>query len=212
MDYADTIYDQPNNDSFKNKLERIQYNNALAITATIRGTSRDKIYKELGLESLQSRRSLHRLCTFHKIKTSGLPSYLFKLIPDTSHHYLTRSVEKISTYQCRTESFKSSFFPWTIAEWNELDSKIQNLSSSAFKEHLIKGIRPPSNSVFNIYNLIGLKYITRLRLGLSHLNEHRFNHNFENCLSPKCICSSENQSTLHFFLHSHYYIPIRKSV
>ena len=111
LDYAGIIYDQPNNDSFKNKLERIQYNNALAITATIRGTSRDKIYKELGLESLQSRRSLHHLCTFHKIKTSGLPSYFFKLIPDTFHHYLTRSVEKISTYQCRTESFKSSFFP-----------------------------------------------------------------------------------------------------
>ena len=110
---------------------------------------RDKIYKVLGLESLQSRRSLHRLCTFHKIKTSGLPSYLFKLIPDTSYHYFTRSIEKIS-------------------EWNKLCSKIQNLSSSAFKEHLIKGIRPPANSVFNIHNLIGLKYITRSRLGLSH--------------------------------------------
>ena len=88
------MYDQPNNDFFKNKQERIQYNAALDITGAICGTSRDKIHKELGLESLQSRRNLHRLCTFHKIKTSGLPSYLFKLIPDTSHHYLTRSVEK----------------------------------------------------------------------------------------------------------------------
>ena len=86
------------------------------------------------------------------------------------------------------------------------------MSSSAFKEHLIKEIRPPPNSAFNIHNPIGLKYITRLRLGLSHLNEHRFNHNFENCLSPKCICSSENESTLHFFLHSHYYISIRKAL
>ena len=145
------------------KINQKEFNNAaLAITGAIQGTSRDKIYKELGLESLQSRRSLHRLCTFHKIKTPGIPSYLFKLIPDTSHHYLTRSVEKISTYQCRTESFKSCFFPWIIVEWNKLDSKIQNLSSSAFKEHLIKGIRPPSNSVFNIHNPIGLKYITRL--------------------------------------------------
>ena len=110
------MYDQPNNDSFKNKLEKIQYNTALAITGAIWGTSRDLISKELGLESLQSRRSLYCLCTFHKIKASGLPSYLFKLIPDTSHHYLTRSVENISTYQCRTDSFKSSFFPWTIVE------------------------------------------------------------------------------------------------
>ena len=82
LDYADIIYDQLNNDSFKNKPERIQYNAALAISGAIRETSRDKIYKELGLESLQYRRSLHRLCTFHKIKTSDLLSYLFKLIPD----------------------------------------------------------------------------------------------------------------------------------
>ena len=40
--------------------------------------------------------------------------------------------------------------------------------------------------------LIGLKYITSLRLGLSHLNEHGFNHN---CSSPECICSSESEST-----------------
>ena len=32
LDYADIIYDQPNNNSFKNKLERIQYNAALAVT------------------------------------------------------------------------------------------------------------------------------------------------------------------------------------
>ena len=98
-------------------------------------------------------------------------------------------------------------------EWSKLSSKIQNLSSSTFKEHLIKGIRPPSNSAFNIHNSIDLKYITRLRFGLSLLKEHRFNHHFENCLSPKCICSSENESTLHIFsLHCHYYIPIRKTL
>lgn len=87
---------------------------------------------------------------------------------------------KIFAYQCRTKKFKSPFFPWAIVELNKSDSKIQNLSSSAFKKNLIKGIRPPSNSVFNIHNLIGVKCITRLRIGLSHLNEHRFNHNFEN--------------------------------
>ena len=36
----------------------------------------------------------------------------------------------------------------------ELDSKFQNLSSSAFKEYLIMGIRPASNSKCNIHNLI----------------------------------------------------------
>ena len=56
LDYGDIMYDQPQNESFCNKLESIQYNAALAITGAIRGTSKVKLYKELGLEFLKSRR------------------------------------------------------------------------------------------------------------------------------------------------------------
>ena len=55
-DYGDIIYDQPNNDSFCEKLKSVQYKAALAITDAIQGTSRDRIYAELGLESLKARR------------------------------------------------------------------------------------------------------------------------------------------------------------
>ena len=55
-EYGDIIYDQPQNDFFSEKLESIQYKAALAITGAIQGTSSDKIYQELGLESLKSRR------------------------------------------------------------------------------------------------------------------------------------------------------------
>ena len=41
LDYSDIIYDQPNNESFCNKIERVQYNAALAIGGTIRGTSQN---------------------------------------------------------------------------------------------------------------------------------------------------------------------------
>ena len=33
------------------------------------------------------------------------------------------------------------------------------------------------------------------------LNEHRFRHNFKNCINPLCSCSLELENTLHFFLH-----------
>ena len=81
LDYGDIIYDQPKNESFCQKLESHQYNAALAITRAIRGTSQTKIYQELGLESLKFRRYFRRLCTFFKIQQSGLPFYLFNLIP-----------------------------------------------------------------------------------------------------------------------------------
>ena len=37
-----------------------------------------------------------------------------------------------------------------------------------------------------------IKYLTRLRLGLSHLNGHKFRHNFQDCLNPLCPCSLED--------------------
>ena len=74
-----TVYDQPNNDSFISQLEQVQYNAALAITGAIKCTSRSKLYNELGLESLESRRRLRRLCFLHKIISNGLPAYLHKL-------------------------------------------------------------------------------------------------------------------------------------
>ena len=56
IDCGDIIYDQPQNDSFSQKLESIQYKAALAITGATQGTSCDKIFQGLGLESLKSRR------------------------------------------------------------------------------------------------------------------------------------------------------------
>ena len=53
LDYGGMIYDQSFNMSFQQKMETIQYNAALAITAAIRGSSRENLYQELGLETLQ---------------------------------------------------------------------------------------------------------------------------------------------------------------
>ena len=43
--------------------------------------------------------------------------------------------------------------------------------------------------------------MTRLRLGLSRLREHKFNHKFQNCINPLCSCAMDIESTSHFFLH-----------
>ena len=63
LDNSDIVYDQSTNDSFCKKLESVQYNAALAITGTIKGTSQGKLYKEVGLELLKLRRKLRFLCT-----------------------------------------------------------------------------------------------------------------------------------------------------
>ena len=76
MDYGDVVYDQPSNDALSSKLETVQYNPALAITGAINGTSRKKLYQELGLEYLQQRRCMRCLCLFYKVVSTKLPAKL----------------------------------------------------------------------------------------------------------------------------------------
>ena len=73
-----------------------------------------------------------------------------------------------------------------------------------FRNSLLKIGRPVQNSIFKVFNPLGIKFLTRLRLGLSHLNEHKFKHNFQNCLNPLFSCSLEVESTIRFFLHCHF--------
>ena len=56
LDYGDIIYDEAYNETFHQKLESIQYYACLALSGAIRGSSKEKLYHELGLESLQCRR------------------------------------------------------------------------------------------------------------------------------------------------------------
>ena len=53
LDYADVIFDKPRNATFSNRIVSAQYNAALAKTGTIRGTSNEKLYQELGFEAMR---------------------------------------------------------------------------------------------------------------------------------------------------------------
>ena len=58
LDYADVIYGKPSNATFSNRIELAQYNAALSITGTVRGTSKEKLYQELGFETMKEMRWL----------------------------------------------------------------------------------------------------------------------------------------------------------
>ena len=212
LDYGDIAYDQAYKESFHQKLESIQYNASLAITGAIRGTSSEKLYHELGLESLRNRRWYRKLTTFYKIFTNQAPAYLFKLIPVTNNHYLTRYVHEIPPFKTKHEFFKNTFFPSSIKEWNILDVSIRNADSlSVFKNKILSFIRPSPNSVFNCHLPEGLKFLTRLRLGFSHLREHKFNHNFQDTVNPFCSCGYDIETTSHFLLHCPLYSDTRST-
>ena len=133
----------------------------MAITGVIKGTSQLKIYNELGVESLKFRRWFRRLCVFYKIKATQIPKYLYELLPTESHTYNTRNIENVEAYYCRTDLFKYSFFPYVIVEWNEFDVNLRNAKSFLiFRNSLLKIGRPIQNTIYNIHDPIGIKYLT----------------------------------------------------
>ena len=152
LDYGDIIYDHAYNLSFHQKLESVQYNDALALTGAIRGSSREKLYQELGFESLQLRRWYRKLCCFYKIYNKQAPGYLTELIPTRNEAYQTRHLANIPSLSFKHNFFKNTFFLSTILEWSKLDLSLQNSASyNVFKNSILKSIRPSPNKIFQCH-------------------------------------------------------------
>ena len=163
------IYEKIFNESWYKKFESAQYNAALAITGAIRGSNTEKLYQELGLESLQNRRKLRRLNLFYKIYKDQSPLYFHYLIPTkTPGNYPLRNVKEIPIIKVKQIVLEDSFFSVTITEWSDLDYSLRNASSSitVFKQNILKFIHLSSSNVFNIYNSHGRKLLKKLRLDL----------------------------------------------
>ena len=163
---------------------------SLAIAGAIRGTFQEKLYQELGLESLRSRTWLRPMCYFYKLIKTQKPLYLFHLIPPKLNSL--RHPNTYSVMRCRNDYFKNSFIPYVVREWK-----------SQFRKLLLSFIKPTGSSLFSIHHPVGVKLLVRLRLGFSHLREHKFRHNFHDTLNPLCPCSLEPETTSHYLLHCH---------
>ena len=184
------------------KLESVQYSAALAVTGSWRGTSREKLYTELGWELLSSRRWRRRLTLFYKFVNNPSPDYAVVPVPPLHQsQYFIRNQDVIGRLRPRTEKFKSSFYPYCLSEWNKLEPELRLAPSvSVFKKKLLSIIRSPAKSVFGIYDPIGLSLLTQLRVGLSKLNFHKFKHNFRDTINPMCPTSDGVEDTEHFLL------------
>ena len=221
LDYCDIIYHKPSfdefsteyyseraqtdpiqtNGNFNSKIESIQYNSALAITGCIRGTSREKIYAELGLESLYDRRFFHRLVFFYKIVNNLAPDYLKSFIPCPNVSVYNTRRRREDWIYARTLKYKYSFFPHTLNCWNQLSDDIKNSPSlDIFKKRLMTFFSVERNLLFNVHDPIGNKLLTRLRVGLSHLRAHKYAHNFRDTPNPNCVCESSESETVEHFL------------
>ena len=197
LDYCDVIYHVPHayvfpftSNSLMEKLERVQYNAAMAITGTWRGTNRSKLYEELGWESLNDRRWSRRLIQFYKIDNNLTPQYLRDHLPpvrsslyDVCHPYNYPNI------YCNSSSYQNSFYSNAIRLWNNLDTELpERKSLETFKKCITSVIKPPQKSLFRIYNPRGTSYIFQVRVGLSPLRRHKKQDNFQDTNSETRDC------------------------
>ena len=155
---------------------------------------------------------MQKLCPFSKIVNLKSPKYLYDLIPPVTRSYATRNNINIPSFNYRTEYLMNSFFP-VVNEWNKLDIKIINITShNTFENSLLSFIRPLHFDTFGIYNHVALLLLTRLRMGLFHLNEHKFKHNFRDFVNPLCVCNLEPETTSHYLLRCHLFQTERRTL
>ena len=106
-------------------MELIQYNAALAITDAIRGSSREKRYQELVLESLQQQRWYRNIYYFLKLSKNKSAKYLFNNMLTVRGTCRKRKPQN----NVRDTFFKSLYLPSTVTHWNNLDKSIRNSES-----------------------------------------------------------------------------------
>ena len=62
------------------------------------------------------------------------------------------------------------------------------------------------NSAFSFNSIYETKLLTRPRIGLSHIKEHKFNHRFRDIINRCCSCCLEIELTSHFILRYQNFI------
>ena len=148
---------------------------------------------------------------FYKIVNGFLHDYLYLYLDFFSEeNYPLRSTasSKLRPFSSRTISFKKTFFPYCVKEWNNLNADIKNaISLNIFKKLIIT--EKKETPLFSVFDELGVKLLTRLRLEFSHLNKHKFRHGLKDTLNPLCTCGAEAKTTEHFLLHCQLYYTHR---
>ena len=187
------------------KVERIQYQAALAITGACQGSSRAD---ELGWETLSDRPKCRRAIQVHKIINNSTLSYLKDKLPPNCREIFSGNIR--STFHDR-----NSFFRDAIASWNifmEVFKYREVPSLGVLKNDILSLIRPESKSIFKIFDPVGLRFLFQLRVSLSPLRGHKWCHSFIDTPSDICHRNQGVEDTNHFLFTCTSYVTQRAAL
>ena len=171
------------------------------IIGAVKGTNHQKMYEESGFCSLKERRRRHKLTQYHKIVNGLCPEYLQSLLPplvtELNPYHRRRPTERTVPH-CRTELFRSSFFPSTTMLWNTLPENFKQSSSLSEFKRLISLSDKPVPHHYYIGNRQAQIVHCRLRLGISNLKFGLVSRHLEE--DPGCTCGYPRENAEHYLL------------
>ena len=132
---------------------------------------------------------------------------LLQCIWSQTHHNLRNRHNFIVPF-CRLESYRRSFFPRCLLQWNNLnDSTKDKPTLEAFKTSFLRH-RDPMNELLYYGSRWPSVHHSRIRIGCSKLNSDLC-HNLHVIPSPRCPCGWETEDSIHFFFHCPLFNPSR---
>ena len=162
LDYGDIIYNKPHKGSFIEKIERVEYNVCLVITGAFKGTSRERLYQQLGLQSLKNRKWHRKLCFFYKIVKGLSPKYLTLYLQlHNNPIYQTRSTAKNIVKQAasRIVNFNNTFLTRCSQEWNNLSDDMNHYPRQYhLRKHYLASSRLPKIPFLQFMTIMALSY------------------------------------------------------
>ena len=128
--------------------------------------------------------------------------------PDIDRKYPTRSKGGYIPFKKLKFKFSDSFFPHTTILWNNLPTNVRCKNITDFKEYLKSNTKPPRYKHFSRGNKLSNSLLTKIRVGRSDLNLHKFTIGLID--SPQCDCLFREESSSHYFLDCFLYSPERR--
>ena len=212
IDYALPVYANTLLQTEIARLERLQYRSAKLVTGALHYTNKDKLDAELGWESINKRIQFLGLSLFHKIHLNEtrplIRNWMSKL--DIERKYEMRSKGGYIPFPNYGNKFLNSFFPYFSKLWNNLTQSTKQKDLIDFKSQLKIDLKPTKIKHFSKGPLLSNTLLTRLRVGRSDLNLHKFSIGFSD--KPECICHAKEESSLHYMLDCFLYTAERRTL
>ena len=121
-----------------------------------------------------------------------------------------RSKGGYTPYPNYGNKFLNSFFPYNSKLWNNLQQSTQGKNLQEFKLQLKEDLKPNKIKHFSKGPKYSNTLLTRIRVGRSDLNLHKFSVGLVD--KPDCICHAKQESTSHYFLDCFLYAAERQTL